>query len=303
MKNRTLEQKKKIRAFIIIIPILLFTLVFIVGPAIYLVLLSFQNRTSTGQAILSFSARGGGLSLSEIFTFDNYKKIWDPVYKNIFKESFKFALASTFLVALIGYPFGYYMAKLSDKWKYRINSMLTIPFWVSSLLRLYGWKIIFQSNGILDKVLMALKITEAPLRLLYTYTATLVGTVYALLPFMIFAVYSSAEKLDWTLMEASRDLGATGFQAFRTVAFKLTLPGLLSGVILTFIPSMGLIFIAEILGGSKVILIGQKIVEQATVGKNQPFAAALSIVLMIFTGIFLYLYKRIFNVEALEGLS
>ena len=110
-----------------------------------------------------------------------------------------------------------------------------------------------------DKLLMGLGITDEPMRLLYTYPAVVVGMIYALLPFMIFAVYSSAEKLDWSLIEAARDLGASRIRAFFTVTLKLTLPGLLSGVILTFIPSMGLFFIADILGGNKVVLVGSLI--------------------------------------------
>ena len=119
---------------------------------------------------------------------------------------------------------------------------------------------------------------------------------------MILAVYSSAEKMDWTLVEASRDLGASSFKAFWTVTFKLTLPGLLSGVVLTFIPSMGLFFIADILGGNKIVLVGSVIQEQLTRGRNQPFAAALSAVLMILTTLMIRLYRRIAGTDQLEGL-
>jgi len=126
--------------------------------------------------------------------------------------------------------------------------------------------------------------------------------VYVLCPFMIYAVYSSAEKMDWNLVEAARDLGATATQAFWTVTFRLTLPGLLSGVVLTFIPSMGLFFIADILGGNKVVLVGSIIQEQLMKVRNLPFAAALSVVLMGMTSLFIYLYRKITKVKDLEGL-
>ena len=126
--------------------------------------------------------------------------------------------------------------------------------------------------------------------------------VYALVPFMIFSVYSSAEKLDFSLVEAARDLGATPFQAFRTVSLKLTLPGLLSGVILTFVPSMGLFFIADILGGNKVVLVGNLIQEQLMKAHNWPFAAALSVALLLITTLLLFLYRRLSGVKELEGL-
>jgi spermidine/putrescine transport system permease protein len=126
--------------------------------------------------------------------------------------------------------------------------------------------------------------------------------VYALVPFMIFAVYSSAEKLDWSMVEAARDLGATRWKAFTTVSLKMTLPGLLSGIVLTFIPSMGLFFIADLLGGNKIVLVGNLIQEQLMKAHNWPFAAALSVVLMVLTSLMIFLYRRITNVKELEGL-
>ena len=176
-------------------------------------------------------------------------------------------------------------------------------FWTSSLLRLYGWVIIFRAGGVFDQLLTALHIIDEPLKLLYTYPAVVVGMVYALLPFMIFSVYSSAEKLDFRLVEAARDLGAGPVQAFLTVSLKLTLPGLLSGVVLTFVPSMGLFFIADILGGNKVVLVGSLIQEQLMKVHNWPFAAALSIALLVLTSVILFLYRKISGVKDLEGLG
>ena len=171
-----------------------------------------------------------------------------------------------------------------------------------ALIRLYGWIIVFRSNGVLDKILMGLHLTDRPLKLLYTYPAVVVGMIYSLLPFMILAVYSSAEKLDASLVEASRDLGASAWKAFWTVSFRLTLPGLLSGVVLSFIPSMGLFFIADILGGNKIVLVGSVIQEQITKGRNQPFAAALSAVLMVLTSVMIRLYRKITGTSQLEGM-
>lgn len=267
----------------------LFTVLFVALPILYMFLLSFLTR-----------AKVWGVDFT--FTLDNYKRILEPLYLNTFWESIKLALLSTGLIMLIGYPYGYFMARMSAAWKRRMLLLIMIPFWTSALIRLYGWIIVFRSNGVLDKLLMGLHITDAPLKLLYSYPAVVVGMVYSLLPFMILAVYSSAEKLDYTLVEASRDLGASSLQAFWTVSFRLTLPGLLSGVVLTFIPSMGLFFIADILGGNKIVLVGSVIQEQLTKGRNQPFAAALSAVLMILTTLMIRLYKRITGGSQLEGL-
>lgn len=273
----------------LLLPIYVFTILFVALPIAYMFLLSFLSR-----------AEVWGVDFD--FTLANYKRILEPLYLNTFWESIKLALLSTGLITLIGYPYGYFMARMNAEWKRRMLLLIMIPFWTSALIRLYGWIIVFRSNGVLDKVLMALHITEEPLKLLYTYPAVVVGMVYSLLPFMILAVYSSAEKLDFTLVEASRDLGASAFKAFWTVSFKLTLPGLLSGVVLTFIPSMGLFFIADILGGNKIVLVGSIIQEQLTKGRNQPFAAALSAVLMILTSLMIRMYRKITGATELEGL-
>lgn len=281
--------KKAKSNWLLLAPMYVFTIVFVVLPILYMFLLSFLTR-----------AKVWGVDFN--FTLNNYKRILEPLYLNTFGESLKLAFLSTILVVLIGYPYGYFMARMSAVWKKRMMLLIMIPFWTSALIRLYGWIIMFRSNGVLDKVLMGLQITEKPLKLLYTYPAVVVGMIYALLPFMILSVYSSAEKLDFTLVEAARDLGASSFKAFWTVSFKLTLPGLLSGIILTFIPSMGLFFIADILGGNKIVLVGSVIQEQMTKGRNQPFAAALSAVLMILTYLMIRIYRKVTGTSELEGL-
>ena len=158
-----------------------------------------------------------------------------------------------------------------------------------------------RKKGLLNYLLMKLGIIQEPLKILYSYPAIVIGMIYVLLPFMALSVYSSAEKLDWSLVEAARDLGASRWKAFWSVTFKLTLPGLLSGVILTFIPSMGLFFIADILGGNKIVLVGSLIQEQMTRGNNWPFAAALAVVLMILTTLMIVLYRKLIQCEGTGG--
>ncbi len=284
-----MKKTKRSRIWLTLVPLYVFTLIFVAGPLLYMIILSFETRAETWGV------------LHEL-TFKNYREIFQPAYLKTFGESLKLAFTSTLLVAALGYPFGYFMAKLSQKWKKRMLLLLMVPFWTSSLIRLYGWIIIFRANGVLDQLLLGVGVTDEPLKLLYTYPAVVVGMVYSLLQFMIFAVYSSAEKMDWTLVEAARDLGASPLKAFLTVTWKLTLPGLLSGVILTFIPSMGLFYIADILGGNKVVLVGSVIQEQLLKTRNWPFAAALSVVLMLLTTLMISLYKRITHTTELEGL-
>ena len=280
---------KKGRWGLAVAPLYLFTIIFVAMPMVYLVILSFLTRAETWGVI-------GEPTVS------NYFKILQPVYLKTFAESFQLALATTALTLLVGYPFGYFMARLDARKKKLMLLLVVVPFWTSALMRMYGWIILFRSNGLLDKLLMTLGVSKEPLRLLYTYPAVLVGMVYSLLPFMILSIYSSTEKMDWTLVEAARDLGASRFQAFWSVTVKMTLPGILSGVVLVFIPSMGLFFIADILGGGKVMLVGNLIQNQLQSARDWPFAAALAVVLMIFTSVMIWLYRKLTKVKDLEGL-
>lgn len=280
---------KKERWWLCIAPLYAFTLVFVLGPALYLVAISFAENTA-------------GTGFRWTFTLDHFTKMLDGVYLRCFRESFQLALSTTVLNVLIGYPFGYYMGRLGAKGKRLMMFLIMVPFWTSSLIRLYGWIIILQVKGILNNILLRLGVIEYPLKILYSYPAVLIGMVYALLPFMILAVYASVEKMDWTLVEAARDLGASRLKAFFTVTLRLTLPGLMSGVVLTFVPSMGLFFIADILGGNKIVLVGSLIQDQMTRGGNQPFAAALALVLAAMTTMMLWLYRRLTGTSELEGM-
>ena len=272
---------KKTSWWICVVPLYLFTLLFVLGPMLYMVAVSFATNNPNGYG---FQWK---------FTLENFLKILDPIYLQCFVQSFKLAFATTGICILIGYPFGYFMGKLSAKGKKIMMFLIMVPFWTSSLIRIYGWLIVLQAKGLFNWLLQTLGLIEEPLKILYTYPAVLVGMVYALLPFMILAVYSSVEKMDWSLVEAARDLGASPAKAFLTVTLKLRLPGLMSGIILTFVPSMGLFFIADLLGGNKIVLVGSLIQDQLTRGSNWPFAAALAMVLTIMTTLLIGLNRMI----------
>ena len=283
------ESVRQKRWFCLVLPMYIFSILFVLGPLLYMIALSFATNHE-------------GLGVTFRFTLENFRKMADPVYVGTFVQSFQVAIMTTILVVVIGYPFGYFMAKQSKRGKRLLMFLIMVPFWTSSLLRMYGWIIVLQAKGIVNTVLIRLGLIRVPIKILYSYPAVLIGMVYALLPFMILSVYSSVEKMDWTLVEAAKDLGASNWKAFSTVTLKLTLPGLLSGVILTFIPSMGLFFIADILGGNKIVLVGSLIQDQLGRGGNWPFAAALSVVLMILTSLMIYLYRRITHIKDLEGV-
>lgn len=276
--------------FLLSMPMIVWTLVFVGATILYIVVLSFLKRDPDGFGVIWE------------FTLENYAKLFDANYAKVFWNTIVLGIHTTVLCVLIGYPFGYLMARASERWRTILMLLVIVPFWTNALIRVYGWRILLVGNGPINSALMALGLIDKPLKLLNTHGAMLLGMVYALLPFMIFAVYSSAEKLDWSLIEAARDLGASRMKAFLTVTLKLTLPGLLSGVILTFIPSMGLFFIADILGGNKVVLVGSLIQDQLMKAHNWPFAAALAVILTILTSVMIGLYRKVSGVKDLEGI-
>lgn len=275
---------------LLVIPFYIITLAFVLAPFLYMIIISFMQRDS-------------GYSVSFVPTIENYQKLLEPMYVKILLDSLRLALITTALVAVIAYPFGYFMAKMSDKNKKIAMLLLLIPFFTGSLIRMNGWLIVFRSNGLLDRLLMLLHITKKPLKLMYSYEAVVFGMIYILLPFMILSIYSSAQRLDFSLMEAARDLGASPIRAFFSINFMLTLPGLLSGIVITFIPSMGLFFIADIMGGNKIVLMGSVIHEQMTKGRNIPFAAALSVLLMLMTTVMLVVYSKLTGQKLNTALS
>ena len=285
----TASEKSGRSSALLLVPIYVFTLLFVFLPIIYLIYLSFMTRAEVWGFVNEF-------------TLDNYRRILEPLYLNMFLQSLKLAFISTVAIILIGYPLGYFMAKLGNRMKVLFLTLVMIPFWTSALVRLNGWVITFRTNGVIDKIFMGLNITDKPLKLLYSYPMVVFGMIYSLLPFMILSVYSSAEKMDWRLVEASRDLGAGSVKTFFNVTLKMTLPGLVAGIILTFIPSMGLFFIADILGGNKIVLVGSLIQQQVTKGRNLPFAAALSVVLMILTSLIIAFYRKITGTDRLSDI-
>lgn len=272
-----------------ILPLYLSTIVLVVIPLVYIIILSFLKKDAIW-------------GVTNEFTLNNFIKIFDPIYLKTFIDSLILAFSTTIITLLLGYPFGYFMSKLGTKKRSIVMLLVVIPFWTNALVRIYGWIILLRTNGVLNSILLNLGLIDEPIKILYTYGAVLIGMVYSLLPFMILSIYTSAEKIDWSLIEAARDLGATSFQAFFTITLKLTLPGILSGVVLVFIPSVGLFFISDLLGGGKIMLIGNLIKNQLLVSRDWPFGAALSVVMMVMTLIIIWIYTKVSHTKDLEGM-
>ena len=272
--------KGKRRGALLGLPMTLWTAVFVGIVLLYLLALSFFTPTGEG-----YGVRPG-------FTLENYRRLLSPAYLQVLGKSLLLAFYTTLICLGLGYPFGYCMARAGRKWRGILMLLVIVPFWTNALVRIYGWKILLMGNGPVNDLLMALHLTDKPLKLLNTYGAVLLGMVYALIPFMILPVYSSVEKMDWSLVAAARDMGAGPMRAFVTVTLPLTAPGAMAGVVLTFVPAIGLFFISDLLGGATDMYVGNLVRDQMLKAKDLPFAAAVSVVLLILTLLILRLYRR-----------
>ena len=272
--------KRKRRGALLGLPMTLWTAVFVGIVLLYLLALSFFTPTGEG-----YGVRPG-------FTLENYRRLLSPAYLQVLGKSLLLAFYTTLICLGLGYPFGYCMARAGRKWRGILMLLVIVPFWTNALVRIYGWKILLMGNGPVNDLLMALHLTERPLKLLNTYGAVLLGMVYALIPFVILPVYSSVEKMDWSLVAAARDMGAGPMRAFVTVTLPLTAPGAMAGVVLTFVPAIGLFFISDLLGGATDMYAGNLVRDQMLKARDLPFAAAVSVVLLILTLLILRLYRR-----------
>lgn len=241
---------------------------------------------------LSFLSRGEIMGVTNELTLSNYQRLASADYVKVLWKSLQLAAATTAICIVIGYPFGYLMARLNSVARSIVMLLIIVPFWTNALIRIYGWRILLMGNGPINSFLMKLGIIQEPLKLLYTDGAVLLGTVYALIPFMILPTFTTVDKLDFSVVEAARDLGASPLHAFFTVTVPLTLSGLMAGCVLVFIPSMGLFFLNDLLGGSKSVLAGG-LIQQLINSRDLPMAAALSVLLLAVTGAVIAVYRRL----------
>ena len=242
--------------------------------------------------VTSFLTRDDANLISLTFTLDNYVRLFDPLYFKVLRHSVYMASIATFVCLIIGYPFAYTIAKLPKKIRPVLLFLIIVPFWTNSLIRTYGIKILLAKKGLLNALLLNLHIIDKPLKLMYTEFAVIFALVYILLPFMILPLYSSIEKIDKNLIEAAKDLGASKFTTFLKVELPLTMPGIIAGMLLVFLPAMGMFYIADLVGGAKNLLIGNIIKTQFLNIRDWPFGSAASITLTVFmAGLLCFYYK------------
>jgi spermidine/putrescine transport system permease protein len=223
-------------------------------------------------------------------TLSNYLRLFDSIYLDVLWNSVTLATLSTLFCLALGYPFAYLLARSRSKYKRLLLLFVIIPFWTSSLVRTYAVIIILKTKGVLNSLLQWTGLIQDPLTLLYTDAAVLVGLVYSLLPFMVLPLYASIEKLDPRLLEAARDLGAARLRTFLSIVAPLTLPGIVAGSMLVFLPALGMFYIPDLLGGAKTLLVGNLIKNQFLSARDWPFGAAVSVMLTALMAAMLLVY-------------
>lgn len=253
-------------------------MLFALVPFALIIAVSFLSHT--GDALMQLPA-----------TISNYQRLNDSIYYKIFERSFVLASMTTLLCLLFGYPFAYKLARMKSKYKPLLMMLVIIPFWTSSLIRSYALIAILKAKGLLNSFLLAIGLIHQPLPILFTNTAVIIGLVYNLLPFMILPIMTNVERLDTRLVEAAYDLGASKFTTFRKVIIPQTLPGIIAGAILVFLPAMTLFYIPDILGGAKSMLLGNLIENQFLIAENWPSGAAISTVLTLVLGVLIIAYR------------
>jgi len=230
-------------------------------------------------------------------TLANYRGLFDPIITKVFINSLEYSTVTTVLTLVIGYPFAWFLSRVSAHRRSLLLMMVIVPFWTSSLIRTYALVILMKANGVINSTLIALGLVKGPVSILYTDIAVYVGLVYSLLPFMILPLYAVLEKLDYGLIEAAHDLGASNFQTFTGVVLPLSLPGVMAGCIMVFLPSMGLFYIPDLLGGAKSMLVGNFIKNQFLTAGNWPFGSAASVflivIMFIMIGVYMVVMKRL----------
>lgn len=260
----------------LVYPYLLWAAVMIVIPMLMILVYAF---TKEGNSVRNF-----------LFSLDSFKRFFsDPVFFSVLKRSLYIAVLTTFFCVMLGYPAAYAMAK--SRHKLHLVLLVTVPTWINMLVRTYAWRGILDNNGIINTILGMFGI--GPVKLLETTFAVVLGMVYNFIPFMILQIYNSLEKLDKSYLEAAADLGANRVQAFLRVTLPLSVPGIISGITLVFLPAVSSFFIPKLLGGGQYVLIGNVIENQFLTAGDWSFGSAISLIMAIIIILSMWITRRI----------
>ncbi len=262
-----LSGRKPLASHLLLAPAALWLLFMLVIPAV-------------GMIAMSFAKNGPYGVIDWTFSLDNYRRAFDSKYLPVLWRTLGFAGGATALCLLLGYPLAYYLSFRAGRWRNALLVALMVPFWSSCLVAFYSWMIVLGKEGILNDALIHFGFLSQPVGFLYSPFAVLLGLVYFYLPFCVLPLYASLEKIPRTYIEAAYDLGASRWTAFFKVTLPLSMPGVIGGCLLTFIPCLGDFLTAEILGGPRYYLLGNLISNQFLMAQDWPFGAALTTILL-----------------------
>lgn len=264
-------------------PYVVWSMIFIVIPLLLIVFFGF-TKEENGQYI---------------FSLENFQRLMDPIFFKVFARSLWLALVSTILCILIGYPTAYIISKAKVSRQGILILLFILPMWMNFLLRTYAWMAILGKNGFINTVLTTLGFN--PVNILYTNTAVLLGMVYNFLPFMVLPIYTILSKMDKDLINAAKDLGANSFQVFTKIILPLSVPGIVSGITMVFMPAVSTFVISKLLGGGKVMLVGNLIEQQFMTVGDWHFGSAVSIFMMILIVLSMAFMNKFGNESGKEG--
>ena len=262
--------------WLLMVPMLAWLVAFVVAPTLILLVYSFCQRDDLGEVVY-------------VFTWDNYRRIFfdsdtgtfGTTYFTVFIRSIVYAGLTTIICLVVGYPVAWFIGRAPEGRRNLLLTLVMIPFWTSFLIRTYAWITILSTNGLLNGFLLYTHLIAEPFEMLYTPGAVVLGLVYSYLPFLILPVYGSVEKLDNALVEAAFDLGAGPVRAFQKIILPLTRPGIVAGVLLVFIPAIGMFAITQLMGGGTDPTIGEVIQNQFMQARDWPFGSALGMTLVV----------------------
>jgi putrescine transport system permease protein len=281
------------RGLVILLPYL-WLLLFFVVPFVIVLKISFSDVDLAIPPYKPLIEWVGKNALAIKLNFNNYAFLFtDRLYVNAFLNSIKVALLSTLMCILVGYPMAYGIARARPTVRNLLLLLVILPFWTSLLLRVYAWIGLLKANGVINNILMALKVIHEPITMLYTPFAMYVGIVYSYLPFFILPMYANLEKMDWQLLEAAEDLGCRPWQAFCKITLPLSRNGILAGSMLVFIPAVGEFVIPALLGGPNALMIGRVLWDEFFANRAWPVASAVAIVLLLLLVPFMMWYQSV----------
>lgn len=274
-----MKSKNKLFKFLFTAPVVVYSILLIFLPLVYIFVISF------------FKSDGYGGMIHTV-TLQNYIQLFDLVYIKIFVQSILIAIIVTFICILISYPFSLAVSHKSKITQKVLMTLVMVPFLTNSLIRMYGWIVLLRKSGVINSTLLNLNILDSPLELMYNNFGIIVGMVYTLLPFMILPLYNSVVAIDKSLIEASSDLGASKIKTFFNIILPQTKSALFNGSLMVFTPALGYFFIVDVLGGGKIMILGNLIRNQFLTARNWPFGAAISVFLLVITGLIIGAYRK-----------